>query len=87
MTQEIASKFGCGSPTSDFYPGHGRFETKTWSVPISVKSKTFRVRVGALPDDLIKMTKVFGVNVILGSEILKESRAVLDFVAGDILFD
>ena len=71
----------------DFYPACGRFNIETWSIPINVGSRTFWVRVGALPGEFGKLIKIFGINVILGSEILNESRAVLDFVAGEIFFD
>jgi hypothetical protein len=61
MTREIARKFGRGRFISDFYPGYGHFRIETWSIPISVESKTFRIRVGALhappnPDSGIAIT-------------------------------
>jgi hypothetical protein len=59
MEREIAHEFEHGKFISDFYPGYGHFRIETWLIPIRVEGRTFRVRVGALPNNLRKLTKAF----------------------------
>lgn len=72
----LLQRFPPAGPFADFYPGVGRFETSTHTVPINLGSLAFTVRCGSLPGVLdallLSMTPAAG---ILGNAIIADRPA------------
>jgi hypothetical protein len=59
---------------TDFYPGVGRFDTQTLSVPVMIGGVSLPLRCGRLPELLGLTLMMAGTRGIVGNEILMERR-------------
>lgn len=63
---------------SDFFPGYGNFDTKTWKLPTSVEAKDCEVEYGVLPARLSPLLEGARPQGILGIDFLRQFRVCLD---------
>jgi len=75
LAPEITAAFPRDGAEQDFYPGLGSFQTDTFTVPISVGSEQFVLRVGVLPELLQMALMKADTGGILGTAVL-ESHSV-----------
>lgn len=71
---EMTAKYHRDGSEEDFYPSLGKFQTDTFSVPVSLGTEEIVLRVGVLPEPL-QMTLMMGnTSGILGTAILATHR-------------
>jgi len=70
--------------TEDFYPGFGRFTTSTVRAPVELGGFPFEARFGVLPDMLVMTLGLAGVSWLLGSDVFKRFRVLLDLSASRV---
>jgi hypothetical protein len=68
----------------DFYPGFGRFTTNTVRATVELGGYPFEARFGVLPDMLVMTLGLTGVSWILGSDVFKRFRVLVDLAASRV---
>lgn len=63
---------------SDFFPGYGNFDTKTWKLPTSVEAYDCEVEYGVLHHPLSTLLEGAGPKGILGIDFLRQFKVCLD---------
>ena len=67
---QTLSTFPSVGTVTDFYPGIGQFQTETYLVDVTIGTKTYKLRCGALPELLGRTLMMAGTAGIIGNEIL-----------------
>ena len=71
----------------DFFPGFGDFRTPLVSLPLELGQHRIDLAFGELPAPLATLTERFGIEVILGTQLLEVFRLVLDFPGGQAILE
>jgi hypothetical protein len=72
--ESLTSFPGAGTIT-DFYPGFGQFQTKTYQVDIILGNECYRLRCGSLPPPLGMTLMLANTDGIIGNEILQNRKS------------
>jgi hypothetical protein len=84
MPAERAAGLPPDGEAEDFYPGFGRFTTATVRAPVELGGFPFEARFGVLPDLLAMTLGLAGVSWILGSDVFKQFRVLVDLAASRV---
>lgn len=85
MPEERVAGFPSDGEAEDFYPGFGRFTTNTVRTSIDLGGYAIEARFGVLPPMLAAMLGSAGVGWILGSDVFKQLRVLVDLGASRVL--
>ena len=69
------SNFPAAGQFTDFFPGMGQFETKTYMVDLVLGASSYRLRFGTLPGLLGLSLMLANTDGIIGNEVLRERVA------------
>jgi hypothetical protein len=70
----------------DFYPGYGEFNTKLYSVKVSLGNKLFDLRCGILPPILASSLMMAETSGIIGNEILVNNKMIYSYANKNLVF-
>ncbi|MCY4356477.1 MAG: hypothetical protein OXD01_03040 [Gammaproteobacteria bacterium] len=70
----------------DFFPGYGTFEIDLHEVTTSIGDKSYDLKLGKLPDNLVAILSLAGVQGIIGNEIFMRRTTNYYPRRGKILF-
>ena len=76
LSPDIASSYPELEESEDFYPGVGKFSTKTFEVPCSIGTENIMLKVGILPKLLQATLMMANTSGIVGISILDYFRVV-----------
>ncbi len=85
LPEARSSEFPADGEAEDFYPGFGRFTSDTVRAPIELGGIAIDARFGVLPPMLAAMLGAAGVGWILGSDVFKQLRVLVDLGASRVL--
>jgi hypothetical protein len=84
MPAERTAGLPSDGEAEDFYPGFGRFTTNTFRATLELGGFPFEARFGVLPDMLVMTLGLAGVSWILGSDVFKRFRVLVDLSASRV---
>jgi hypothetical protein len=84
MPAERTAGLPSDGDAEDFYPGFGRFTTGTVRATVELGGHAFEARFGVLPKMLVMTLGLAGVGWILGSDVFKQFRVLVDLAASRV---